>query len=474
MFGRKNLVRAYVWVLPWSLSQASATVLSRDVVIVGGGASGAHAAVWLRDHGKTIALIEKQNTLGGHTAVYKDPLTGHPLNIGVQAWMEYLNTTSFPTRMGVSTNGSMAFAPVTTKYVDFRTGSPVPNYIPPAAADNTAALKKYLELCEKYADLLIPGFFNFPSPSMIPEDLTISFGEFVAKYNLSAAVPKLYDATVMGVGDFMSVPTMYVMQASGVPMARGLLGLGRAIVPASGNLHELYERVADLLGPDVLYSSTVSSSTRKDDGVTVTVHSVNGSETQIAAKRLLIAIEPTMTNMAPLDMDSNEEQIFGTMKYTTVYAGLIKHPSLEKGTAYVNTVPAAAPSNYSVYPSIAQVGKIGQQVGANGLFVFTAVGTDGDTPESMKRVIEKTIDSMVANGTIPDTNGTTNFPIFADHGMMHSRVSAEELKSGFIQRQLALQGKRNTWYTGAVFSTGYSTVLWAYNEVLLPKLIEGL
>jgi hypothetical protein len=388
--------------------------------------------------------------------------------------MEYLNTTSFPTRMGVSTNGSMAFGPVTTKYVDFLTGSPVPNYTPPAAADNTAAMKTYLELCEKYEDLLIPGFFNFPTPSQIPEDLTMDFGDFVAKYNISAVVPKLYDATVMGVGDFMSVPTMYVMQASGTPMAKALLGQARAIVPASGNLHELYERVADFLGSDVLYSSTVSSSKRSDEGVSVTVRSANGSEIKITAKRLLISIEPTMANMAPLDMDDDEEEVFGKLGYTTVYAGLIKHPSLEKGTAYVNTLPAAAPSNYTVYPSIAQVGKIGQQVGSDSLFVFTAVGTDKDTPESMKRVIGKAIDSMAANGTIPRTNGTAAFPVFADHGMMHSRVSAEELKKGFIQKQLGLQGKRSTWYTGAAFSTGYSTVLWAYNDILLPGLIEGL
>ena len=35
----------------------------RDVVVIGGGAAGAHAAVWLRDHGKTVALVEKQDTL---------------------------------------------------------------------------------------------------------------------------------------------------------------------------------------------------------------------------------------------------------------------------------------------------------------------------------------------------------------------------------------------------------------------------
>ena len=406
--------------------------------------------------------------------MYNDPATGKPINIGVQAWMEYLNTTSFPQRMGVSTNGSMKSAPSTYKYIDFRTGLPISGYVPPTDLDRNAAMQKYLELCEKYADTLIPGFFNFPAPNMIPEDLIMPFGQFVQKYNLTAAVPRLWDATVMGVGDFMDVATMYVMQASGVPMARGLLGLGRAIVPPSGNLHELYDRIADFLGGDVLYESTVSSSVRSDSGVSVTVRSTNGSATEIAAKRLLIAIEPTAKNMEPFSLDEDEKEVFSKLGYTTVYAGLVKHPSLQVNTTYFNTIPGAAPRNYSAYPLPSQVGKIKPQVGSEDLFAFTAVGTDKDTAESIQGLIKKSIDNLIAAGTVPETNSTVTFPAFGDHGLMHSRVSADELRTGFIQRQLALQGRKSTWYTGAAFSTGYSTVLWAYNEVLLPNVVEGI
>lgn len=388
--------------------------------------------------------------------------------------MEYLNTTSFPQRMGVSTNGSMQFAPLTYKYIDFKTGLPVPGYTPPKDADRSVAIQKYLKLCEQYADMLMPGFFNFPPPEKVPEDLIMPFRQFVQKHDIAAAVPRLWDATVMGVGDFMDVPTMYVMQASGVPMARGLLGLGRAIVPPSGNLHELYERVEEFLKEDVLYESTVSSSKRNDNGVTVIARSVSGTITEITAKRLLIAFEPTMENMAPFSMDEEEKEVFGKLGYTTVYAGLVKHPSLQSGTSYTNTVPGMEAANYSVYPTPSQVGKINQQVGSKDLFAFTAVGTDKDTKESMQVLIKKSVDNMVAAGTVPESNGTVTFPAFGDHGLMHSRVSTDELRRGFIQRQLALQGRRSTWYTGAAFSSGYSTVLWAYNEILLPKVIAEI
>lgn len=39
------------------------TVITRDVVIIGGGASGAHAAVRLSDLGKTVVVVEKQGQL---------------------------------------------------------------------------------------------------------------------------------------------------------------------------------------------------------------------------------------------------------------------------------------------------------------------------------------------------------------------------------------------------------------------------
>ncbi|GAB1310501.1 Beta-cyclopiazonate dehydrogenase [Madurella fahalii] len=423
--------------------------ISRDVVVVGGGASGAHAAVWLRDNGHSVVVVEKAGQLGGHTAFYNDPATGKAINVGVQTWVEYKNAFEFPERMNVSASGSMQFTPNENRYIDYKTGKPVPSYTAPAEADVYPALQRYLDVLEKYEDMVLPGFFNFPDPENIPEDLLMPFSEFVDKYDLAAAVPRIWDSTAQGLGDTMNVPTLWVIQACGIPMTRALLGMGAAAVSASGRLD-----------------------TKK--GVSLKVSGTNGEVTCIEAKRLLVAVEPTPENMTPFQLDEDERDVLGRFKYPTVYAGILRHPSLQALHAYTHRLPVPEYYNHTAFPAAPQVGRIDYIGETEDLFEFTAVGTEDGSAESMKALIAQSINAMIEAGTLPASNGSVSFSIFADHGHMHAHVSADDLRAGFMQKLNALQGLRNTWYTGAAFSAGYSTVLWEYNKVLLPKMVEGL
>jgi hypothetical protein len=60
----------------------------RDVCIIGGGASGASAAVFARDRNLTVALFESDSLLGGHCDTVKvtPPAPGYPdwIELGVQ------------------------------------------------------------------------------------------------------------------------------------------------------------------------------------------------------------------------------------------------------------------------------------------------------------------------------------------------------------------------------------------------------
>ncbi|KAL2255284.1 hypothetical protein VTK26DRAFT_3685 [Humicola hyalothermophila] len=449
--------------------------INRDVVIVGGGGSGSHAAVWLRDHGVSVAVVEKSSQLGGHTASYHDPVSGQSINVGVQSWLEYKDSFEFPRRMNVSTSGAMQFTPNENHFIDFKTGKPVPGYVAPDTGAMVAAMQKYIDVCDKYEDMIMPGYFNFPPANKIPEDLLMPFGQFVDKYGLHDAAPQLWDATAQGLGDMMAMPMLFVTQGSGSVMARALTGETVAATPASGRLYELYEAVAEFLGDDVLYRSTVISSKRTRQGVKVKVQGPDGKVTCVNAKRLLITIEPTKENLKPFDLNHRERSILHKWKFSTVYAGILRHPSLPVLNAYTGRTSDAGSFNYTSFPIAPQVGLIQYLGGTEDLFQFTAVGTAEDTAESMKARIAEAIDKLIDAGTIPGPKGVpVEFPAFANHGPMHAHVSADELRRGFIQDLYSLQGSNNMWFSGAAFSVGFSTVLWEYNKVLLPKLIKGL
>jgi hypothetical protein len=178
--------------------------------------------------------------------------------------------------------------------------------------------------------------------------------------------------------------------------------------------------------------------------------------------------------LAPFSVDATEKAVFDKMAFTTVYAGIIRHPSLQILSNYLDRSPAPGTLNYTVFPDAPQVGSIAYIGGTKDLFQFTAVGTEADTTKSMQALIAKTINTMIKSGVLPASNGTLEFVKFSNHGKMHTRFSADTLRTGIVQKQVALQGHRSTYYTGAAFSAPFSTVLWEYNRVLLPRVIKGL
>ncbi|KAI7785452.1 hypothetical protein LA080_007289 [Diaporthe eres] len=446
------------------VSDTTNEVINRDVVIVGGGASGAHAAVKLRDMGKTIALVEKRDK------------TWKPINVGVQAWTTYKNTTDFITKrmnLSVVVKSQTSLA---TKYVDSTTGQALDSYAAPTSAEALAALRTYHELCKQYEQLLLPGYFDFPLPDDIPEDLTLLFRDFVAKYNISAAVPRLFQLTGVGLGNMMNAPTMYVTQGIGAPLTGVFFGETSNLVPVSGDNHELYRKIGDLLGQDVLYSSTVISSVRgaDDAGVTIVVEAAKGTNKRIRAQRLLFAIEPSTDNMAPFDLDASESAVFSKFQPSNVYVGAVRNPSLAMNQSLTNMPAAAQPSNWTALPlppSNSRFDYFGQ---GSDLFRFLMVTDASFDADRARALVVDEFNKMVESGVLATTDEPLQFAAFQDHSPAHMRADADEIRAGFIQEQYALQGHRSTWWTGGAFAAQFTTILWAFNDLLLAKMIDSM
>ena len=223
-------------------SYPSASIIKRDVAILGGGSSGTYAAIALRDHNQTVAVIEKQNYLGGHTNTYTDPASGTKVDYGV---VEFDNTkivknyfARFNIPLIVLNTSAPRIGPK-EYYIDFRTGKNVTGYTP---ADPSAALGAYGAQLAKYPYLAAPGY-NLPYP--IPSDLLIPFGDLVKKYQLDDAVFTINEYS-QGFGKLLKIPSLYVLKYFGPSVWAGLQG--GFLTTARGYNGELYEKAGKELG----------------------------------------------------------------------------------------------------------------------------------------------------------------------------------------------------------------------------------
>jgi hypothetical protein len=393
----------------------------------------------------------------------------------VQTFNDYGPAKAFFESMGVPT-GEMARTALTSQYADFTTGMAV-NFTLPAAADKTAALKKFLAVTEPYEQFFLPGYWNFPAPDKIPEDLLLPFEDFVKKYSLEAVVSQVFQVTGMGVGDMAKALTLYVLEAFGQPMIRGFLGQAASFVPSSKRNIALYEAIQTRLGKDVLYSTTVQQSLRTIIGHTLWVKdSTTGKNTIIIARKLLLAIEPTQANMEPFNLDPVEQFVLTKFKASRVHVGIVAHPSLPRGGSVINVPAAASPTNWLALPKPNFNVRFDWMGSDSDLFRVMLVGDENFDQAAAQQAVRDSFAKLVEAGTLPatatvDPGEELEIRVWADHGAMHLHVDAGELREGFIQKLYALQGRRETWWTGGAFSVQFQSILWAFDDLLIPKML---
>lgn len=83
----------------------------------------------------------------------------------------------------------------------------------------------------------------------------------------------------------------------------------------------------------------------------------------------------------------------------------------------------------------------------------------------MTEVIERLTNSTYKN---------PNYIGFASHTPFRLEVSAEDIANGFFDNLWALQGYRNTWYTGASMNSQSLGELFNFIAALLPRIVEAL
>ncbi|KAK4207089.1 hypothetical protein QBC37DRAFT_102491 [Rhypophila decipiens] len=462
----------------------SSAIRTSDVVIIGGGSSGTYAAVALKRAGKSITLIEKASRLGGHVDTFKDPGTGATFDYGVVAFANRSTVTNYFSSFNEALVPFSQFSSgQTNNYVNLNTNgqiiNPLPSSIPwsdPAAV--FGAILGYSAQISQY-----PFLTNgYDLPTTVPEDLLLPFGDFLAKYNLGAIAQLIFTIT-QGLGNVLSQTTLYVFKNLPLATLNAFIGLAPPpITSATFNTQSLYDKALSFLSPHVFLSSTILAIDRSNplNRVLVVVSTPSGPKL-IIAKKLLLAIQPKLSTLQTeikLPLVPEETNLFSKFNNTYYWNFVLKNTNLPAANSYSNIDPSTPfglpilPSSYGFtpVPSIPQPG--GQPAANYTLSWFSSPSylSDAQVKSTTLNMVNKVV---TANGYAKTK--TPQVVGFNAHNPFWLTVSAAAIRDGFYDKLNGLQGKRNTFWTGATFVGHDSSAIWEWSEAtLLPALLAAL
>ncbi|KAG6997757.1 beta-cyclopiazonate dehydrogenase [Physcia stellaris] len=438
-----------------------------DVCVIGGGAAGTYAAIKSLDVNKTVVVVEQQDRLGGHTKTYIDPISKKPIELGVAEYEDSPIVRKWFARFNVPLyQYNFTIPGVTSEYVDFQTGQ----IATPKQGDLLGAWNAFQAQVAKYPSL---DYSLDSVPFPVPADLLLPFGQFITKYNIQDAVPYL-SLYGQGWGNFVTLPTLLAVKYF-PPFffsPASLSGGGGGAVAAKDN-SLVYEKATKELGSNVLLNSTVIHMDRSaPDLVQIIVRTPTGKKL-IHAKKLVSAIPPLIDNLKGFDLNKTETPIFNKFQGHSWYVGLVKNSGIPSNVSLLNygthntqnfNIPVL-PGIYEIFATVVP-----------GLHYFLFGGNDSQptfTQSQVKASLQDTLTRLRATSIIPklpETAKALEIIDFSSHTPYEVYVPSNQIAKGFYNKLFALQGQRNTYWTGAAFVTHSSAAIWNYTDQLVTKM----
>lgn len=437
-------------------------IIHCDVAVIGGGSSGTYAAVRLKDEGKKVVVVEAQDRLGGHTETYDDKATGQSHDFGVVIYANDPIILNYAKRLGVEL-GPVQLGSAKPVYFDFSQGKLLDGYQP--VNDDNKALERWVREIAQYPFLEEEGLDTIPED--VPEDLLLPLDQFLEKHDIGDPAFLHHDYN-QGVGDPLKQITLYVAKLMN---RRTFEWIAKGFVhSARGRNFEIYEKALEVLGDSVLLNSRVISSDRSGSKPRITVQTAVGVKV-IEAQKLLITMPLIPDNLQSLDLSVEESGLFSKLKGNAYYTGIMRNTGLP-GDIRVDHVGEHCrykqpkfPGAYAYKPAF-----------IDGMFDIKYGAGEVLPVELVKANILEDMRSLQRAGVIASEVNVeaTEFVRFVAHDPYTPMVSAQEIRGGFYKKLFALQGERNTYYTGAAWAAQESSILWRFTEeTILPLVLAN-
>lgn len=351
--------------------------------------------------------------------------------------------------------------------IDFTTGASLNSSL--LISSNTTALAQgllgYKSIIANYSYLASGWNLTYP----IPEDLLMPFGDFLEQKGLDGAAFIAFSYAA-GCGNILAQPTIYVMKYFTELQVDAIISSG-FIANGLANNQELYNRALAQLGESAFLSSNVYNVTRDAAGVEVHMYTPSGPK-RIKARKLLITIPPKYENLSPfLSLDNNERSLFSQFNNTYYWDMMLKNTGFPTN-ASLNNLNLDAALQIPAMPAVYNIGAVSKIPGTFAAYYGSATPL---TEGQVKAAVTETFDRIRAAQGWADPVEGLEFAGLNSHAPFVLTVPTESIKAGFYDKLLALQGEKNTWFTGAAWQNQASGELWDYTEAqVLPGLIESL
>ena len=413
-------------------------------------------------HVYSKCCVLKLRPFAGHVNTYVDPESGQTYDYGVQVFSNISVLYNFFSHFDIPVVPLETSGGGVTKYVNFDTGAEVPTS-DLIAGNITAAWLEYADQQAKYPSI----FREWDLPHPVPEDLLMPFGNFIRKYDLKAMAYQAYQYD-QGAGNILAQPTLYMMKYQDRAQMHDFLEGGFVRNNLSDN-QELYNRAQAELEPNVFLSSNVESIVRKGDCAEVCVLTPSGQK-YIKASKLLITIPPKLSNLGFLDLDSDDQGLLGQFNNSYYWDAVLQNTGIPDDVSVSNVNPDAA-FNLPAMPGTIGISTTSIKGLHAAYYNSPKYISDAEVQAEMLATVDR-VRSSLGYSTPKDK------PVFAgfhNHSPFVLTVSTEAIKYGFYKKLLALQGKSNTWWTGATWMNQATATTWRYTEEhVLPGLLKSV
>lgn len=454
-----------------------------DVCILGGGASGAASAVFLKQLGYSVRVIEKNSTLGGHCNTVHYEQDGQPsyIDIGVQAYLNtsFCNANGFGSWTFNSVDFVEQFVPAifplggtgdsspASFFADFKTGQLL-NSTATNATEFLIAIETLAAFVANY-----PWLNTGDRPDPIPAELLVPFKQFVEELHLQPLILTIFNPFLFGGGsppleELSTLTALHYLSSCSISLMLGSAGAG-FIIP--GGCQVLYDGIAAYLGADSLtLTATITDVDRYGRHPTVEGYTTDSAGARhsfsYSCGKLIVSFPPLLSNLLPwFDLSIEEIVLFSQLVaqgYLALATTFTEGPLTAGQSFSINNVDPTRPQSFNLpqMPNLSIFSR-GLPVGPAAAWVNAQSSL---IPASVLLSIAETQFQGVPSALL------SNVSIFAwslhQYGA-HWNNWAQALSPSPDTAIRKLQGAQNTYWVGAALTLEGSNVVWnhAYNLI---------